>query len=221
MRFNLRGLVRFIARYGRRRRKPGRRAFSSAIAEEEGGEACRWRCCGGNGKETARGPSRRAASHGHPGRADAGGEAARPREALGGPEEQRARVADNASKRDDGSGDDGSRDSDASSDSDSDADADLEDVHIQTPSLAQMAYVKAATDAKLPIASRLVTERGMAPLEGEGVNVAFNWRVELFAAFKDVLETKKIYSRFFRAAPGVELRLGVYESWETLCVRRA
>jgi hypothetical protein len=81
-----------------------------------------------------------------------------------------------------------------------------------------MAYVKAATDAKLPIASRLVTERGMAPLEGEGVNVAFNWRVELFAAFKDVLETKKIYSRFFRAAPGVELRLGVYESWETLCV---
>ena len=140
------------------------------------------------------------------------------REALGGPEEQRARVAENASKRDDGSGDDGSRDSDASSDSDSDADADLKDVHIQTPSLAQMAYVKAATDAKLPIASRLVTERGMAPLEGEGVNVAFNWRVELFAAFKDVLETKKIYSRFFRAAPGVELRLGVYESWETLCV---
>ena len=68
--------------------------------------------------------------------------------------------------------------------------------------MAQMAYVKAATDAKLPIASRLVTERGMAPLEGEGVNVAFNWRVELFAAFKDVLETKKIYSRFFRAAPG-------------------
>ena len=58
----------------------------------------------------------------------------------------------------------------------------------------------------------------MAPLEGEGVNVAFNWRVELFAAFKGVLETKKIYSRFFRAAPGVELRLGVYESWETLCV---
>ena len=37
-----------------------------------------------------------------------------------------------------------------------------------------MAYVKAATDAKLPIASRLVTEQGMAPLEGEGVNVAFN-----------------------------------------------
>jgi hypothetical protein len=141
------------------------------------------------------------------------------REALGGPEErERNALADETR--------DGSNDSmaerddwlDADSDSDSDGDSDLEDVHIQTPSLAQMAYVKAATEAKLPVASRLVTERGMAPLEGEGVNVQFNWRFELFAAFKEVLETKKIYSRFFRAAPGVELRLGVYESWSTLCV---
>ena len=129
------------------------------------------------------------------------------RGALGGPEEY------------DGSLETAPTNSDSGSDSDSDADAaDLEDVHIQTPSLAQMAYVKTATEAKLPVASRLVTDRGMAPLEGEGVNVAFNWRVELFAAFKDVLETKKIYSRFFCAAPGVDLRLGVYESWETLCV---
>ncbi len=141
------------------------------------------------------------------------------REALGGPEErERNALADET--RDLSNDSMAERDDwlDADSDSDSDGDSDLEDVHIQTPSLAQMAYVKAATEAKLPVASRLVTERGMAPLEGEGVNVQFNWRFELFAAFKEVLETKKIYSRFFRAAPGVELRLGVYESWSTLCV---
>ena len=138
---------------------------------------------------------------------------------LGGPEErERNALADET--RDLSNDSMAERDDwlDADSDSDSDGDSDLEDVHIQTPSLAQMAYVKAATEAKLPVASRLVTERGMAPLEGEGVNVQFNWRFELFAAFKEVLETKKIYSRFFRAAPGVELRLGVYESWSTLCV---
>ena len=137
------------------------------------------------------------------------------REALGGPEERERNALADGSNDATAEQDDWL---DADSESDSDGDSDLEDVHIQTPSLAQMAYVKAATEAKLPVASRLVTERGMAPLEGEGVNVMFNWRFELFAAFKEVLETKKIYSRFFRAAPGVELRLGVYESWSTLCV---
>ena len=230
MRFNPRRLARFIAKYGLEEKEAEAARFlfgdrfeevkAAALARAE--RAARQRAPGG---ETDGAPKLELGALLATDIRDARTQEAKRRalrEALGKTAEEqlrKTRVADDASKRDDdGSGDDGSRDSDATSDSDADADADLEDVHIQTPSLAQMAYVKAATDAKLPIASRLVTERGMAPLEGEGVNVAFNWRVELFAAFKDVLETKKIYSRFFRAAPGVELRLGVYESWETLCV---
>ena len=36
-------------------------------------------------------------------------------------------------------------------------------------------------------------------------------------AFKDIMETRKIFSRFF-AVDGCRLRLGVYESFDTLCI---
>ncbi|CAG9460218.1 unnamed protein product [Pedinophyceae sp. YPF-701] len=50
-----------------------------------------------------------------------------------------------------------------------------------------------------------------------GPVVVFTWRVENFTAFKDIMETRKIFSRYFPAG-GCELRLGVYESFDTLCV---
>lgn len=83
---------------------------------------------------------------------------------------------------------------------------------------------KAATDAGIADIARGVTYDSLTgvgtpcPLVGEAVNLSYDWRVELFAAFKDVLETKKIYSRYFKVNDHVKLRLGVYESWETLCV---
>lgn len=107
-----------------------------------------------------------------------------------------------------------------SSDDDDDIDQSLSQLNIETPSPAAMAYVKAATDAKLAIVTRSIDSKtgGLQPLPGEGIDVVYEWKVELFAAFKDVLETKKIYSRFFKVKEGIHLRLGVYESWETLCV---
>ncbi|XP_024544379.1 uncharacterized protein LOC9654920 [Selaginella moellendorffii] len=45
----------------------------------------------------------------------------------------------------------------------------------------------------------------------------FTWRVENFLAFKEIMETRKIFSKFFQAG-GCELRIGVYESFDTLCI---
>ena len=202
-RFNPRRLARFIARYGLEESEAAAARFLFGDRFEEV-------------KAAALARAERVARRGERG-------AGKPKLELGAllaaeEDDARAVVNDDRLETDRSDADaDADAESD-SSDAESDADADLEDVHIQTPSPAQMAYVKTATDAKLPVASRLITERGMAPLEGEGVNVAFEWRIEVFAAFKDVLETRKITSRFFRAAPSVELRLGVYASWETLCV---
>eukprot|EP00898_Chlorokybus_atmophyticus_P004102 jgi/Chlat1/4693/Chrsp3S05628 len=46
----------------------------------------------------------------------------------------------------------------------------------------------------------------------------FTWRVENFMAFKDIMETRKIFSKYFLAAGSCELRIGVYESFDTLCI---
>ncbi|XP_076917013.1 uncharacterized protein LOC143576923 [Bidens hawaiensis] len=46
---------------------------------------------------------------------------------------------------------------------------------------------------------------------------SFTWKVENFLSFKDIMETHKIFSRFFQAG-GCELRLGVYESFDTICI---
>jgi hypothetical protein len=43
------------------------------------------------------------------------------------------------------------------------------------------------------------------------------WKVENFTAFKEIMETRKIFSRYFSVG-GCELRLGVYESFDTLCI---
>ena len=36
---------------------------------------------------------------------------------------------------------------------------------------------------------------------------SFTWKVENFLSFKDIMETRKIFSKFFQAG-GCELRLG-------------
>ncbi|XP_026387623.1 uncharacterized protein LOC113282768 isoform X1 [Papaver somniferum] len=46
---------------------------------------------------------------------------------------------------------------------------------------------------------------------------SFTWKVENFLSFKDIMETRKIFSKFFQAG-GCELRLGVYESFDTICI---
>ncbi|XP_071701856.1 uncharacterized protein [Rutidosis leptorrhynchoides] len=53
-------------------------------------------------------------------------------------------------------------------------------------------------------------------IEG-GKMSSFTWKVENFLSFKDIMETRKIFSRFFQAG-GCELRLGVYESFDTICI---
>ncbi|KAL8130006.1 hypothetical protein V2J09_019161 [Rumex salicifolius] len=45
----------------------------------------------------------------------------------------------------------------------------------------------------------------------------FTWKVENFLSFKEIMETRKIFSKFFQPG-GCELRLGVYESFETICI---
>jgi len=58
-----------------------------------------------------------------------------------------------------------------------------------------------------------------APIVGDSAKftVSFTWRVENFLAFKEVVETRKIFSQFFNAGP-CDLRLGLYESFDSLCV---
>ena len=60
---------------------------------------------------------------------------------------------------------------------------------------------------------------GAAPAGGplRRVCASFAWRVENFGAFKEILETRKIFSRYFSAG-SCELRIGVYESFDTLCI---
>ncbi|CAL9091809.1 unnamed protein product [Musa acuminata var. zebrina] len=46
---------------------------------------------------------------------------------------------------------------------------------------------------------------------------SFTWRVENFLSFKEIMETRKIFSKFFQVG-GCELRIGVYESFDTICI---
>uniref|UniRef100_A0A0E0K2C4 MATH domain-containing protein n=1 Tax=Oryza punctata TaxID=4537 RepID=A0A0E0K2C4_ORYPU len=46
---------------------------------------------------------------------------------------------------------------------------------------------------------------------------SFMWKVENFLSFKDIMETRKIFSKYFQAG-GCELRIGVYESFDTICI---
>ncbi|CAN6449841.1 unnamed protein product [Victoria cruziana] len=45
----------------------------------------------------------------------------------------------------------------------------------------------------------------------------FTWKVENFLSFKEIMENRKIFSKFFQAG-GCELRIGVYESFDTICI---
>ncbi|XWS72692.1 hypothetical protein CRYUN_Cryun02cG0062600 [Craigia yunnanensis] len=54
-------------------------------------------------------------------------------------------------------------------------------------------------------------------IESVGKRSAFTWKVENFLSFKEIMETRKIFSKFFQAG-GCELRIGVYESFDTICI---
>ncbi|CAM8949502.1 unnamed protein product [Rhodiola kirilowii] len=51
----------------------------------------------------------------------------------------------------------------------------------------------------------------------DGKRCSFSWKVENFLSFKEIMETRKIFSKFFEAG-GCELRIGVYESFDTICI---
>ncbi|KAF8407158.1 hypothetical protein HHK36_006284 [Tetracentron sinense] len=54
-------------------------------------------------------------------------------------------------------------------------------------------------------------------IDGVGKKGSFTWKVENFLSFKEIMETRKIFSKFFPAG-GCELRIGVYESFDTICI---
>ncbi|PNY00159.1 CGS1 mRNA stability protein, partial [Trifolium pratense] len=54
-------------------------------------------------------------------------------------------------------------------------------------------------------------------LDSSGKRSSFTWKVENFLSFKEIMETRKIFSKFFQAG-GCELRIGVYESFDTICI---
>ncbi|PIA38502.1 hypothetical protein AQUCO_02700003v1, partial [Aquilegia coerulea] len=54
-------------------------------------------------------------------------------------------------------------------------------------------------------------------IEGAEKRGVFTWKVENFLSFKEIMETRKIFSKFFQAG-GCELRIGVYESFDTICI---
>ncbi|XP_047169928.1 uncharacterized protein LOC124838382 isoform X2 [Vigna umbellata] len=56
-----------------------------------------------------------------------------------------------------------------------------------------------------------------SPLDNSGKRSSFTWKVENFLSFKEIMETRKIFSKFFQAG-GCELRIGVYESFDTICI---
>ncbi|KAK9829646.1 hypothetical protein WJX72_007078 [[Myrmecia] bisecta] len=62
-------------------------------------------------------------------------------------------------------------------------------------------------------------EYGLALASSDNIpnKVRFSWRIENFVAFKEIMETRKIFSKYF-TAEGCELRIGVYESFDTLCI---
>ncbi|KAK6786300.1 hypothetical protein RDI58_014825 [Solanum bulbocastanum] len=50
-----------------------------------------------------------------------------------------------------------------------------------------------------------------------GKRSSFTWKVENFLSFKEIMETRKIFSKYFQAG-GCELRIGVYESFDIICI---
>jgi hypothetical protein len=54
-------------------------------------------------------------------------------------------------------------------------------------------------------------------VDSSGKRSSFTWKVENFLSFKEIMETRKIFTKFFQAG-GCELRIGVYESFDTICI---
>jgi MATH domain len=50
-----------------------------------------------------------------------------------------------------------------------------------------------------------------------GKKLSFYWKIDNFLAFKEILETRKIFSKYITVG-GCDLRIGVYESFDTLCI---
>jgi hypothetical protein len=50
-----------------------------------------------------------------------------------------------------------------------------------------------------------------------GKKLTFSWKIDNFLAFKEILETRKIFSKYLSIG-GCDLRIGVYESFDTLCI---
>ncbi|KAJ4958148.1 hypothetical protein NE237_025259 [Protea cynaroides] len=61
------------------------------------------------------------------------------------------------------------------------------------------------------------TSNAGCQIDEVGKRGSFTWKVENFLAFKEIMETRKIFSKFFQAG-GCELRIGVYESFDTICI---
>lgn len=68
-------------------------------------------------------------------------------------------------------------------------------------------------DADAPV----VFPHGLEPSPSDVPVTRCHWRVDNFASFKHIMESRKIFSRFFHCR-GCDLRVGVYESFDTLCV---
>ncbi|KAJ3679504.1 hypothetical protein LUZ60_017515 [Juncus effusus] len=75
---------------------------------------------------------------------------------------------------------------------------------------AEVAVLKESTELK-----EVERDAGLG-IGGTGL-MSFVWKVENFSAFKEIMETRKIFSKFFQVG-GCELRIGVYESFDTICI---
>jgi hypothetical protein len=75
--------------------------------------------------------------------------------------------------------------------------------------------------AKVPMLMHNTTCAGdaaaLCPAIPAGKKLTFTWKIDNFLAFKEILETRKIFSKFFTVG-GCDLRIGVYESFDTLCI---
>eukprot|EP00899_Mesostigma_viride_P015066 jgi/Mesvir1/23560/Mv18256-RA.2 len=63
----------------------------------------------------------------------------------------------------------------------------------------------------------MVASRPRLGSGGNGGHGTFTWKVENFLVFKEIMETRKIFSKYFQAGT-CDLRIGVYESFDTLCI---
>lgn len=64
----------------------------------------------------------------------------------------------------------------------------------------------------------LFTSGSSPPLRSvPGPTAGFLWRMDNFAGFREVMETRKIYSQYFKVGE-CSLRIGMYDSFDMLCV---